>query len=184
MTCSNNYNCGANLIVPYPFWGGNKPRYSGRDGFQVKCLSPETLSILIASQNFTIVNINPAREIVKMVRTDITSYDNCSFHFTSTSLDSALFTIYPNVMNMTLFYDCVPASSIGQNNFTCRDNIQKQGFFGSQTQLGQFTELSKHYRVQIQVPVTWGVTVDPFGGTESLKNALDKGFDVQWERRR
>ncbi|KAI9088120.1 hypothetical protein K1719_030097 [Acacia pycnantha] len=116
-----------------------------------------------------------------MVRTDIPSYDNCSFYFTTTSLDPALFTIEQNVMNMTLFYDCVRAFSIGQNNFRCRGDIQKQGFFVNETQLGQFAELSQHCRVQIQVLVTRGVTVDPLGGIESLKNALDKGFDVQYE---
>ncbi|KAI9088104.1 hypothetical protein K1719_030081 [Acacia pycnantha] len=175
IACKRNYNCG-HLNVPYPFWGSHKPRYCGREGFEVKCLPPETISIRIASQNFTIVTFYEPSDVVAILRTDIPSYDNCSFHFTNTSLDSALFTIYSG-HNMTLFYDCVPGFSIGQNNFTCRDDIQKKGFFVNQTQSGQFTELSKDCRVQIQVPVT----VDPFGGIESLQHALDRGFNVKWK---
>ncbi|KAI9088118.1 hypothetical protein K1719_030095 [Acacia pycnantha] len=192
IACKRNYNCGY-LNVPYPFWAPDKPRYCGREGFEAKCHycggegfeakchSPDNLSIRIASQNFTIARFYEPRNKIRMVRTGIPSYDNCSFHFSNTSLDSALFNIYPDVTNMTLFYDCVPGFSIGQNNFTCRDDIQKQGFFVDQTQSAQFTELSEHCRVQVQVPVTLVDNVDPFGGIEYLQNALDYGFNVLWE---
>ncbi|KAI9088114.1 hypothetical protein K1719_030091 [Acacia pycnantha] len=177
ITCRSNYNCG-NLLIPYPFWGGNRPHYCGRDGFEVACLSPDFVSIKMGSQNFTLIDFDPSGFIAKMVRTDIPNYDNRSFHFTNTSLDLTLFSLQPFDANMTIFYDCVPGFSIGRNNITCTDDRGKQAFFMDQYQLLQFPELVQHCGVQLQVPITSGVPVDPFGGIESLKGALDEGFSV------
>ncbi|XP_054794859.1 LEAF RUST 10 DISEASE-RESISTANCE LOCUS RECEPTOR-LIKE PROTEIN KINASE-like 2.1 [Prosopis cineraria] len=181
VNCHYTYNCG-NFDIPYPFWGENRPGYCGRDGFKVKCLPSNLPSIQIGSQNFTLTGINQDRWIVKMVRTDIPSYDNCSFHFTNTSLDPSLFSFDTSVVNMTLFYDCDPGISIGQNNITCMDDSKKQAFFvmNQDHQSGRlFTEISQHCGIQL-VAITMGVTVDPFGGIESLRAALDMGFDVQY----
>ncbi|KAK4278000.1 hypothetical protein QN277_015906 [Acacia crassicarpa] len=52
--------------------------------------------------------------------------------------------------------------------------------FMDQHQLPQFSELVQHCRFQLQVPITSGDPVDPFGGIESLKGALDEGFSVQY----
>ncbi|KAI9088070.1 hypothetical protein K1719_030047 [Acacia pycnantha] len=179
LRCSQNYNCG-NLLLPHPFWGGKKPDICGVSQFEVTCLASE-ISIQVGSQTFTLKDIDPSRSMVKMVRTDIPSYDNCSFNFTGTWLDPTLFSLDYSVVNMTLFYDCVPGFSIGRNNITCSDDSQKQAFFVTQTELEQFPGLSQNCRVQIQVPVTSDFTADPFGGIESLKDALDRGFDAQYD---
>ncbi|ESW32389.1 hypothetical protein PHAVU_002G318300 [Phaseolus vulgaris] len=176
-TCSQSFSCGTLTNISYPFWGGNRPQFCGRNGFKLTCMHDQNTSLQVGSQNFHVLHINQTASTMRMVRTDLV-YDSCSSNFTNTSLSSSPFSFLPTVQNVTVFYECPSQNSVGGNTFTCRNDTNKHAFYAvNETQLKQLQNCG----VSVMVQVSQGVVWDSENGIDALKKALDQGFDVKFD---
>ncbi|CAJ1936850.1 unnamed protein product [Sphenostylis stenocarpa] len=178
--CSQSFSCGTLTNISYPFWGGNRPQFCGRNGFKLTCMHNQNTSVQVGSLNFHVLHINQTASTMRMVRTDLV-YDRCSSNFTNTSLSASPFSFLPTVQNVTVFYECPSDNSVVGNNFTCQNDRNKHAFYVvNGTQLKQFPGLQKceiSVLVQVSHDVVWGSE----NGIEALKKALGQGFDVTFD---
>lgn len=183
-TCSKSFSCGTLITnVSYPFWGGNRPQFCGGHGFKLTCMHNQNTSIQVGSQKFNVININQTASTMRVVRTDLV-YDSCSSNFTNTSLSGSPFSFLPTVQNVTIFYECPSWGSIvGNSTFTCRNDSNKHAFYvvNGTEQVQQFSAGLQNCGVRIQVQVSKGVVWDAESGVDTLKKALDQGFDVKYD---
>lgn len=181
--CSQlSFSCGTLRNISYPFWGGNRPQFCGRNGFKLTCMHDQNTSVQVGSQRFNVLNINQTASTLRMARTDLV-YDRCSSNFTNTSLSVSPFSFPSTVQNVTIFYECPSGiNSVVGNNFTCQnDSNNKHAFYVvNGTQLKQFPGLQK-CGVSVQMQVSEGVVWDSEGGIGALEKALEKGFDVRYD---
>ncbi|XP_020221930.2 LEAF RUST 10 DISEASE-RESISTANCE LOCUS RECEPTOR-LIKE PROTEIN KINASE-like 2.1 [Cajanus cajan] len=174
------FSCGTLTNISYPFWGGNRPHFCGRNGFNLTCMHNQSTSLQLGSQKFNVLNINQTASTLRLVRTDLV-YDRCSSNFTNTSLSATPFSFLPAVQNVTVFYECPSGNSVVGNSFTCRNDSNKHAFYVvNGTQLKQFLDLQK-CGVSVQVQVSQGVVWDSKSGVGTLEKALDQGFEVEYD---
>lgn len=106
-----SYNCGDQLSnISYPFWGHNRPSHcGGGDLFYLNCFEDQrknfTSTILLGSQNFTVLNINLTTNTIKMRRTDL-AHEVCTPKFNDTYLSPNIFQFPARTHNISIFYDC------------------------------------------------------------------------------
>lgn len=175
--CSQlSFSCGTLRNISYPFWGGNRPQFCGRNGFKLTCMHDQNTSVQVGSQRFNVLNINQTASTLRMARTDLV-YDRCSSNFTNTSLSVSPFSFPSTVQNVTIFYECPSGiNSVVGNTFTCQNDTSKHVFYVvNGTQLNQFPDLHKYCGVSLQVQVSQGVV------WESGLGVLEKGFDVRYD---
>ncbi|RDY09122.1 LEAF RUST 10 DISEASE-RESISTANCE LOCUS RECEPTOR-LIKE PROTEIN KINASE-like 2.1, partial [Mucuna pruriens] len=177
--CSQSFSCGTLSNISYPFWGGNRPQFCGRDGFKLACMHNQSAWIQVGSQKFNVLNLNQTASTLRMVRRDLV-YDHCSSNFTNTTLSAGPFSFLPTVQNVTVFYKCPSGNSIVGNTFTCWNDSSNAFYVVNGTQLKQFPGLGK-CGLSVQVQVSEGVVWDSEGGVGALEKALDHGFDVGYD---
>ncbi|KAL2342468.1 hypothetical protein Fmac_003753 [Flemingia macrophylla] len=177
--CSQSFSCGTLTNISFPFWGGDRPHFCGRNGFNLACMHNHNTSLQLGSQNFNVLNINQTASTLRLVRTDLV-YDRCSSNFTNTSLSATPFSFLPTVQNVTVFYDCPSEKSVVGNTFTCRNDSNKHAFYVvNGTQLKQFINLNK-CGVSVQLQVSQGVVWDSEAGVGALSQGFDVGYDAEW----
>ncbi|KAI9088096.1 hypothetical protein K1719_030073 [Acacia pycnantha] len=171
--CSQPYSCGSLTNISYPFWGQNRQSFCGKNGFHLMCQNHLNTTIQFGSQTFNVLQINQTGFTLRLALPE-SSYNLCPPNISNTSLSGSPFSFLPNtVQNITVFYDC-PLQISGINSFKCQNNSSKQAFYVNGTQLQQASGFDRcGYRVQ--VPVSVDIPLD------SLKNALDEGFDVKYD---
>ncbi|KAJ1405730.1 Wall-associated receptor kinase, C-terminal [Sesbania bispinosa] len=171
-----SYNCGELSNISYPFWGQNRPSYcGGGDLFKLSCNDqngPNTTTALIDSQNFTVLEINPADYTFRIVRTDLV-HDVCSPQFNDIYLSPTLFKA--SVYNITISYNCssVDFPFSGNNYFTCGDeNVIYR--VDSEEITSNLPACGRHVQVLADAPL------NASGGVDALKAVLEKGFEVNY----
>ncbi|KAH1086109.1 hypothetical protein GYH30_017879 [Glycine max] len=175
-----SYNCGTLSNISYPFWGLNRSRQCGRggDAFKLTCHDDKTTSIRIATQNFTVKDINITAQTMILVRADL-ALNVCSPQFGDTYLSPSLFQYGSSVYNITIFYNCSSTSNIdtslaafkcGYENTLFTDGVEYE-------LLRTFPWLERCGR-QVQVPLD--VVYDSNGGRDFLKQAFTSGFLVNY----
>jgi len=86
----NFYNCGNLTNISYPFWGKNRPSHCGAGHhFYLNCHENNVTTILISSQNFTVLEINTTTHTMKLKRTDLQNL--CPPKFVDTYLFPPMF---------------------------------------------------------------------------------------------
>ncbi|KAL7178656.1 hypothetical protein ACSBR1_042076 [Camellia fascicularis] len=111
-TChQKKYDCGEQIKgIGYPFWGKDRPQFCGVQGFNLTCKGNEnTTIVVIEKQEFRVLHINQSAYSMTIARADL--WDSiCPAKFINTTLNFTLFDYgpHPYVLNLTLFYDCLP----------------------------------------------------------------------------
>jgi len=175
----NSYNCGNISNISYPFWGQNRPFQCGAGNpFYLDCHKNNNTTILLSSQNFTVLDINSKNHIIKLKRTDL-DQNLCSPQFNDTYLSPLVFQYLPNVKNITIYYNCT--STVGQNSPTkslCES--PNHAFYI----VGNELEGSKNCKRHIQVPVGADFPVKNdyyvYFERDVLESGLEKGFEVNY----
>ena len=176
--CSHEkYNCGTLKEISYPFWGKNRPRYCGRDAFELKCQDNQTTIIESGSERFRVIGINQTAYTMRMMQEDLVN-NHCEFK--NTSLNATLFHYLPSVQNVTIFYGCNPGLSIGRNSFTCPVWSNIPAYYVNETQSQQFPDLQNQCKRHSHVWALARIPLEPAGGIDALKKALEQGFDVRY----
>nr|AFK47643.1 unknown [Lotus japonicus] len=181
------YNCGNLTGISYPFWGQNRPSYCGGGNmFNLTCHHDlNTTTVLIGSQNFTVLGIQPHNYTMTLKPTDL---NVCSpQQFDDTYLIRDLFE-YPttSVSNITIFYNC---SYSGENFFSCGGGQQQQQQQHAFSHVGvddvELKKLSVLYRCErhVNVPVV-GISMVHYKGIidrDGLERVLNEGFQVKYD---
>ncbi|XP_060670985.1 LEAF RUST 10 DISEASE-RESISTANCE LOCUS RECEPTOR-LIKE PROTEIN KINASE-like 2.7 [Ziziphus jujuba] len=185
VVCGRPYDCGNLKNISYPFWGTDfRPRYCGRQGFQIECGNNESF-IEINRQKFRVLGINQTGNIMKIARSDL--YDTLCIQndVVPITLNYTHFDYAPNVGNLTLIYGCQkPLSSL--HNLTCYlGNGANQTIYYKADD--PFSNIEIPFEAPrsckpIKVPVLRS-SIDmnsPKVGREELEKAVEEGFDVDY----
>ncbi|GMQ11404.1 hypothetical protein CsSME_00054057 [Camellia sinensis var. sinensis] len=109
-TCHDiKYNCGQLKRIGYPFWGEDRPPFCGVQGFELTCYGNGSTTVVIQNQTFHVLHINQSAHNMTIARADL--WDNlCPVELRNTTLNFTLFDYgpHPHLLNLTLFYDCLP----------------------------------------------------------------------------
>ncbi|XP_050902729.1 LEAF RUST 10 DISEASE-RESISTANCE LOCUS RECEPTOR-LIKE PROTEIN KINASE-like 1.4 isoform X3 [Lathyrus oleraceus] len=172
-----SYNCGNITNIFYPFWGQDSSTYCGAGSpFYLNCHENLTTTILLFSQNFTVLDINTKKHTIKLKRTDL-SQNLCSPQFDDIVLSSSpLFHYLPHVKTINIYFNC-------PSNFS--QFLHIESICGSQNQV--FDSVAYDERLfrdcenYIQVPVGEDFSMEKNHlNRDELVSGLDKGFEVNY----
>lgn len=177
----NSYNCGDITNISYPFWGQNRSYSCGAGNpFYLNCNNNITTTILLSSQNFTVLEINTKKHTIKLRRTDL-NQNLCSPQFDDTYLSPNLFQYLPSVKNVTIFYHCSSKYSI---NSLCGPQNPSFCHVGDKDTLLRDSQDLRDCKRHVQVPAREGFPPLPFYGgifdIDNLKSGLNNGFEVNY----
>ncbi|XP_058722463.1 LEAF RUST 10 DISEASE-RESISTANCE LOCUS RECEPTOR-LIKE PROTEIN KINASE-like 1.3 isoform X2 [Vicia villosa] len=169
-----SYNCGNINNIFYPFWGQNSSTFCGAGSpFYLNCYKNVT-TILLFSQNFTVLDINTEKYTIKLKRTDL-SQNLCSPLFDDIGFSSSpLFHYLPQVKIIYIYFNCpstfsqlLPIDSICGSQNQAFDSIHYDD------------NLSKDCEAHIQVPAGEDFSMEKnYIERDELVSGLDKGFEV------
>ena len=185
--CGRPFECGRIKNVSYPFWGGDRPKYCGRQGFKLECYDNEYPIIKFKELEFLILNINESQNNMTIARLDLW-HGFCPQTYLDTILNYNIFDYAPTVLNITLFYDCPLAVSTlipVQNKFKCSyegsDRNNNAYFVNESLAKFHFPGLAQ-CRGKIRVPISRNAIIDESAGVvHELHEALKRGFDVDYD---
>ncbi|XP_030939228.1 LEAF RUST 10 DISEASE-RESISTANCE LOCUS RECEPTOR-LIKE PROTEIN KINASE-like 1.2 isoform X3 [Quercus lobata] len=179
--CSRPYECGGIKNVSYPFWGGNRPEYCGRQGFKLEC--NEYPIIKFGEQEFLILNISESQHIMTIARLDLWL---CPQTYLDTVLNYSIFDYAPTVQNITFFYDCPPQVNTlipVQNRFKCSlegSDVDNNAYFVNESSAKIHIREPEKCRGEIRVPILRNAIDESAGVVPALKEVLNRGFDVEY----
>jgi hypothetical protein len=183
---NNSYNCGNISNISYPFWGQNRPFYCGAGHpFYLNCHNNNITTILLSSQNFTVLEINTKKYIIKLKRTDI-DQNLCSPKFNDSDLFPPLFQYPPSVKNITIYYNCTSTAQNLHINSLCGSQNLAFCHVGSddenKSMLESYELRNCKRHIQVQVGADFPIENDYYGYIERdvLESGLDKGFEVNY----
>jgi len=177
---NHSYNCGRITDISYPFWGQNRRSYCGAGHhFYLNCDEKNTTTIVISSQNFTVVDIDPTTHTMKLKRTDL-DQNVCSPQYDDTYLFPPPFHYLPTLKNITIFYNCT-LTPISPENPICESPNKAFYTVGDEDKP---LEESRNCKRHIHVPLGKDFPVvkdyNDYFDHEVLKNGLDKGFELNY----
>ncbi|XP_059455695.1 LEAF RUST 10 DISEASE-RESISTANCE LOCUS RECEPTOR-LIKE PROTEIN KINASE-like 1.2 isoform X1 [Corylus avellana] len=190
VVCNSTYNCGG-ISIPFPFWGGTRPEVCGHQVYNLRC-GNEYPVIEIEGIDFDVLNIS-SRTIT--IARDISWGGPCPPppELINTTLVYTLFDHASTNHNITMFYGChaLQDNIPGPNRFNCSEGVgsdEKNDSFYlvDQSPLSvQFHErLQSNCDINIKVPILQSsandLLHDPQGGAPAVRQAMDKGFEVEY----
>ncbi|CAI8594900.1 unnamed protein product [Vicia faba] len=181
----HSYNCDNLSSISYPFWGHDRPFQCGAGApFYLDCYENSVTTILISSQNFTVLDINPTTYTMKLKRTDL-SLNICSPQFDDTFLSLPLFQIQhlPQFKNINIYYNCTSPPIPSEKSLCGSQNL---AFAQLADDDSNAFEESMNCTRRVQVPLGAGFHIDDSYGynyffkRDVLENGLDEGFEVSY----
>ncbi|XP_050256645.1 LEAF RUST 10 DISEASE-RESISTANCE LOCUS RECEPTOR-LIKE PROTEIN KINASE-like 2.4 [Quercus robur] len=181
--CSRPYECGRIKNVSYPFWGGDRPEYCGRQGFKLECNYYEYTIIKFEELEFLVLNINESQNNMTIARWDLW-HGFCPQTYLDTVFNYSIFDYASTVQNITLFYHCPPQVNTlisVQNRFTCpwKGGNNNAYFVNESSAKIQIPGLEQ-CREKIRVPILRNAIDESAGVIPALQEALNRGFDVDY----
>ncbi|TYG45642.1 hypothetical protein ES288_D11G190600v1 [Gossypium darwinii] len=175
------FRCG-NISAGFPFSGGQRVSECGRHGLELRCdNNNNTTTIVISNIEYRVLGIGWDRHILKIAREDLIKYDGlCSPQIATRNsvLDPELFSPGPGYANVTLFYDCQASISSRNLGFFPCDNA---GSTYSNVSVGIPNNIQpKGCSANVTVPVLRSSMEGSLNSSLRLKEALNKGVEVQW----
>ncbi|XP_058722466.1 LEAF RUST 10 DISEASE-RESISTANCE LOCUS RECEPTOR-LIKE PROTEIN KINASE-like 2.4 isoform X2 [Vicia villosa] len=176
-TCKEqSYNCGDITNVFYPFWGQNTSTYCGAGSLFYLNSNKNVTTILLFSQNFTVLDINTEKYTIKLKRTDL-SQNLCSPQFDDIGFSSSpLFHYLPQVKIIYIYFNCPSTfSQLLPIDSIC--GYQNQAFDSTHYD----DNLSRDCERHIQVPAGEDFSTEKnYFQRDELLSGLDKGFEVNY----
>ncbi|KAK3225284.1 hypothetical protein Dsin_005146 [Dipteronia sinensis] len=174
------YRCGSSeLNISYPFWGGNRPQYCGREGFEIKCHQDDQYHFIeFKLQKFRVLSINESHRTMTIARDDLWK-NYCPGKETQDTvmLDPYLFKYSPNVGNLSFFNCSEKIQRQHTEYFNCSPEDEVINCFYVIDVPG--CQLSNTCQLGIKVPVLL-TALEDLNRTRILGGALKKGFEVEY----
>ncbi|OMP04726.1 hypothetical protein COLO4_09361 [Corchorus olitorius] len=175
--CSTTIRCGNIADISYPFWGVNRPSYCGKSGFELKC-EDDVPRIEMGENTLRILSLNHQQKSLKAARED---YWNgyCPSKLIDTTIDFDHFDYGPNLRNLTLFYGCLPSTSLPSflNNCTI-DGVMMDVSYAVSSGLGDIRP--GVCRGSVIVPISETAAENLEVNPLTMNDALKGGFDLKW----
>lgn len=179
--CSLLYNCGSLQGLGYPFWGGDRPDYCGRQDFRLDCMDGQYTAIWLDNMIYRVLGVDPSVPKMTIARNDIWNgicSDKSSYYRNSTlsnfNLNSAR-----TVRTLHIFYNCtseVISKVQVQSNVTCSINGVRSGVIFAD----EFVSDIEGCSMSLVVPIQLAAYSDLWDGKITLEKALNQGFDVEY----
>ncbi|KAK1565329.1 hypothetical protein Q3G72_024857 [Acer saccharum] len=179
------YRCGSSeLNISYPFWGGGRPQYCGREGFEIKCHDEyyQYHFIEFENQKYGVLSMNEYPPTVTIVRDDLW-YNYCPGNETRDTvlLEHFNFKYSPNDRILSFFH-CqeIQPQHPDYFNFSCSaEGKYITGFYTVSVPDRPPPNLPDTCHAGIKVPVLWNA-LEHLSGTENLGDVVNKGFEVEY----
>ncbi|EXC20511.1 putative receptor-like protein kinase [Morus notabilis] len=173
-------------VLGYPFWGPKRPDYCGHPKFELNC-SGEAPVITINSTGYRVLGIDSREHFLTVARTDYWN-DSCPQEHKNATLDSTFFDYTSETQDLTLYYRCSSAVSVGvSSQFSCpNDGTTVTNFFATDAT----KKLLSTYSPTCQESVVVRISDSEAGVIEEAVNALLQpnltaalvsGFVMEWE---
>ncbi|XP_074276889.1 LEAF RUST 10 DISEASE-RESISTANCE LOCUS RECEPTOR-LIKE PROTEIN KINASE-like 1.3 [Silene latifolia] len=195
--CSNTlFSCGSVKNVGYPFWGGNRPQFCGRQNFGLRCENGPTAGPSIHQLGTTnggdslrarVVSINTSLHTMSLVQNPF-SRDNsisCEKLIKNETVFNLLkpFKLSPLVANISLFLSCrgsVANYSASLKSLTCNgvNSTADTAYFVDKPE--DVANISKLCSTKRVFQVLKSELDELKKGKESLTGVLKKGFEVEY----
>lgn len=179
--CSLLYNCGSLRGIGYPFWGGDRPDYCGRQDFGLDCVDGRYTTISLDDLEYRVLAVDPSIPKMTIARNDLWNNicpDQYSLYRNPTlsyfNLNSAR-----TVRNLHVFYGCtseVIAKVQVQSHVTCSIDGVKSGVFFAD----EFVSGVEGCNISLVVSIQLAAYHDLWDGKITLEEALTRGFDVEY----
>ncbi|XP_058722462.1 LEAF RUST 10 DISEASE-RESISTANCE LOCUS RECEPTOR-LIKE PROTEIN KINASE-like 1.2 isoform X1 [Vicia villosa] len=181
------FTCGSFTKITYPFWNvNNQPNYCGHPNFTLDC-QQNNLTIDINSQQFHIIDINQASQLLKIARLDLWSYDAAnvpSCPDTNVNLNSDFFKYTSNDENYTLLSECDPFPNDSYGSSPLRSEVSQQisclvdskpqdAYLVLNTKMPDFAVLDCKNDIKV-----YGPRIEE--SSDTVVNVLKEGFEVTW----
>ncbi|KAK2647936.1 hypothetical protein Ddye_015425 [Dipteronia dyeriana] len=182
LECSSSYTygCGSRkLNISYPFWGGDRPQYCGREGFEIKCQNNEYHSIEFENQKFRVLSMSESHPTMTIARDDL--WNNCCPRKETQDtamLDPYLFKYSLNVRILSFFH-CQEIYPQYPDHFNCSAEGEDITGFYNVSVPDLPPPIPNTCQVGIKVPVLLSA-LDDLNRTKNLGDALNKGFEVEY----
>ncbi|KAL3512229.1 hypothetical protein ACH5RR_024946 [Cinchona calisaya] len=182
------YSCGSLRGIGYPFWGGDRPSYCGSERFRLDCYDSyeddHYTAISLDNILYRVLGIDPSVPKMTIARDDLwrsicPPYDP-SYFFKNSTLSN--FNLYSprTVTAVSIFYGCtseVISKVQVQSNVTCSINgVTSTGVVFADTSVPGIDGCN----ISFVVPIEWEAYNDLFHSKITLEQALNKGFDVEY----
>ncbi|KAB5560968.1 hypothetical protein DKX38_005925 [Salix brachista] len=181
--CKKHFSCGVFSGLSYPFWGGDRPEFCGRKGFELKC-EKDQFPIIASDRNieFRLSRLNQPFRLMTLQLENPTDYI-CP---TQTSADSStpsdfdVFGYDRNLQNLNLLHNCTVSSPTLQQYRI--SNCSGSSFYASD----DFLELiSYQNQTQCSLIIKIPIPVASFnrltGDRADLERVLGEKFNVSYK---
>jgi len=178
--CKNqSYNCGNLSNIFYPFWGHNRsPECGSGDPFKLTCNDHHnTTSILIASQNFTVKEINTTAHTMKLVPAETVANICSPLSENGSESHTGLFQDSPSVQKITIFYYCPRIKNFPYGHFMCGEDAIT--YFALEYDR-LFIDYPQLERCKQRLHTWSDAQMDFSGGALALEKKLNEGFVVKY----
>ncbi|KAI8017049.1 LEAF RUST 10 DISEASE-RESISTANCE LOCUS RECEPTOR-LIKE PROTEIN KINASE-like 2.7 [Camellia lanceoleosa] len=178
--CTQLFQCENIPNLSYPFWGGNRPDYSGHPSFKLNCQGNAPL-ITIQTRPHRVLAIDNTAQILTAVRAEF--WNNfCPAELHNATLDTAHFNYSSNTQDLMLYYGCqAPSNGVSPSQFACSVNGTNNtvGFVvNSVTSTSKVNVLTCQVRVRVRVNQRAAQALE--NSTSNVTQVLDTGFGLQW----
>ncbi|XP_047337909.1 LEAF RUST 10 DISEASE-RESISTANCE LOCUS RECEPTOR-LIKE PROTEIN KINASE-like 2.8 [Impatiens glandulifera] len=194
IVCKRLYTCGSLRGIGYPFWGGERPSFCGRKGFQLDCIDGHyTKIITFGDANdkrvFRVLDIIKGTNKMRLSPDGL--WENaCPVSFKNVTLaqsgDVSKNVIYvalsSSVSEINVYYGCSQwvARKHSQRSFTClgKGGVRTEAFYADIASSSGIAEC----KVWINVPIEKSALLRLWRLDLTLPEALRKGFEVLYYR--
>nr|XP_004287533.2 PREDICTED: cysteine-rich receptor-like protein kinase 10 isoform X2 [Fragaria vesca subsp. vesca] len=180
--CSLPITCGSvKSNISYPFWGGNRPYYCGRSGFEVTCNGTVPL-ITMRDINFRILDMknisSTTSPTVKVARDDYWE-TICPSTYVATNLNLSLFSYSSDSLNVSFWYNCNTSISALGNSLACNNTVTVSYLTAAKANVITIDPVSSGAcKAAVLVPVSQSSSVALDSEKIDIEAAIDGGFEL------
>ncbi|KAJ6707475.1 hypothetical protein OIU85_027796 [Salix viminalis] len=181
--CKKHFSCGVFSGLSYPFWGGDRPEFCGRKGFELKC-EKDQFPIIASDRNieFRLSRLDQPSRLMTLQLENPTDYI-CP---TQTSTDSStpsdidIFGYDRNLQNLTLLHNCTVwspplqqyrISNCSGSSFYASDDFLELNSYQNQTQCSLI----------IKIPIPVASFNQLTGDRADLERVLGEKFNLSYK---
>ncbi|XP_023637820.1 LEAF RUST 10 DISEASE-RESISTANCE LOCUS RECEPTOR-LIKE PROTEIN KINASE-like 2.1 isoform X3 [Capsella rubella] len=179
--CSHLFKCGNQTELYYPFWTADREE-CGHPDFEVTC-SGDFAEFSISSVKFQILEMNYESRIVRLARKDYLN-NLCPQHLETALINKEVLPLYKDTEVLTFFYNCSdhPVDYISQLQCWPDDTYEESYFV--RKEFPSSHEFTSSCKKTIDVAVSRSAlkTAEINQSEETIKKALDKGFELTFNR--
>ncbi|XP_052176864.1 LEAF RUST 10 DISEASE-RESISTANCE LOCUS RECEPTOR-LIKE PROTEIN KINASE-like 1.2 [Diospyros lotus] len=187
-SCRQAYSCGTRTLdLKYPFWGGDRPEFCGRRGFELKCQQNQNSIIEINNTQFLVLGINAEDHLMNVTSLEMLLNGYCGNdrkRLSNITFSGSEFLRFSRAMTkLSIFYGCTGATTRAfPNNFTCDyKGSQENGFYVDESFLwNRLQNITNLTTISCKTSVDVPVLRSSLENLSGLQEVLNAGFELAY----